>query len=98
MKYLTAFLACLALFLGFLYKTELKENENLELRLSLENANTKTLSKALEEQNKAFKALEVKQSLEPLSVERVQKVFLKDTSCQSELEAYKSLFLELGKN
>ncbi|PZT48183.1 hypothetical protein B6S12_05020 [Helicobacter valdiviensis] len=86
------------LVVGFFYKGALQENQRLEMALKIELSNTKILNEALEAQNEAYRALEVKSSKPPPTLNTIKEIYIKDKTCQSELEAYKSLFLELGKS
>lgn len=91
-------LVILSSFLFFKNYTLTLENENLRLKSLHLNSQVETFSKKLIEQNKAIE--EIKIELKPKEVLkevlRVDKVFIKDESCQSELNAYKELFNILG--
>ena len=82
----------------------------LSLQISAKNSEIKTLKFDLEKakfelfkcdknlkiQNKAIKELEIKGApKEPLNLEKIKKIYIKDESCQSKLKAYKELFDEI---
>lgn len=82
----------------------------LSLQISAKNSEIKTLKFELEKakfelfecdknlkiQNKAIKELEIKGApKEPLNLEKIKKIYIKDQSCVAELEAYKRLFDEI---
>lgn len=79
----------------FLNKIYLKNSEIKELKNSLLEAKFELFKcdKSLERQNEAIKKLEIKGEVkEPLEVQKIRKVFIKDRSCEGELNAYKKLF------
>lgn len=80
---------------GWLYKGALGEIANLEASLQIERENTTTLKVAMDKQNEAIKALEVKAT--QVNTSAVDKIIIKDSSCESKLQGYKELFKELGK-
>ena len=88
--------AC-ALGLWFLYSSAVRENAELNSKLQLEITNKETLKEALNKQNEQIKALQVTKSSEPETIKEVEKIVLKDKSCESELQGYKNIFKELGK-
>lgn len=82
----------------------------LSLQISAKNSEIKTLKFELEKakfelfecdknlkiQNKAIKELEIKGApKEPLNLEKIKKIYIKDESCVAELKAYKELFDEI---
>lgn len=82
----------------------------LSLQISAKNSEIKTLKFELEKakfelfecdknlkiQNKAIKELRIKGTpKEPLNLEKIKKIYIKDESCVAELEAYKRLFDEI---
>lgn len=73
-----------------------KETEILRIKDEMIELNGKNAvcNAFLENQNIKIKSLELKkQQSKPLAeVERVKKITIKDSSCQSELKAYKELF------
>lgn len=76
-----------------------KENEILRLKELHSQSELEGLELKLKEQNEAISKvrLDLKNKNEALvEVSKVQKVFLKDTSCESELFSYKELFNILG--
>lgn len=81
--------------IGWLYKNALSEIANLEASLQIERENTTTLKMAIDKQNSAIKALEVKAT--QVNTSAVDKITIKDSSCEAELRGYKDLFKELGK-
>ncbi|EAJ6341477.1 hypothetical protein E5I25_08205 [Campylobacter coli] len=95
-----AFFVLIAL-CGFLYLKNnalALENENLKLKSLHLNSQIDAFSNKLIEQNKAIDKLKLdlkpKETLK--EVLKVDKVFIKDKSCESELKAYKELFNILG--
>ena len=80
---------------GWLYKGALSEIASLEASLQIAQGNTAILQESLQKQNEAFKALEVKATQRDTSA--VDKIIIKDSSCEAELKGYKQLFKELGK-
>ena len=90
---LSLFLALLLV--GWLYKSALSEIAELEAGLQIQKGNTALLQESLQKQNEAFKALEVKATQRDTSA--VDKIIIKDSSCEAELQGYKELFKELGK-
>ena len=80
---------------GWLYKGALGEIANLEASLQIERENTTTLKVAMDKQNEAIKALRVEKTHKDTSA--VDKIVVKDSSCESKLQGYKELFKELGK-
>lgn len=90
---LSLFLALLLV--GWLYKGALSEIAELEASLQIEKGNTALLQESLQKQNEAFKALEVKAT--KVNTSAVDKIIIKDSSCEAKLQGYKELFMELGK-
>lgn len=90
---LSLFLALLLV--GWLYKSALSEIAELEAGLQIQKGNTALLQESLQKQNEAFKALEVKAT--QVNTSAVDKIIIKDSSCESKLQGYKELFKELGK-
>lgn len=91
-------LIALSSFLFFKNHTLTLENENLKLKSLHLNSEINVFKDKLKEQNKAIEKLKL--DLKPKEVLKevlkVDKVFIKDESCQSELNAYKELFNILG--
>ena len=81
--------------IGWLYKNTLSEIANLEASLQIERENTTTLKMAIDKQNSAIKALEVKAT--QVNTSAVDKITIKDSSCEAELQGYKALFKALGQ-
>lgn len=80
---------------GWLYKGALGEIASLEASLQIARENTTTLKVAIDKQNNAIKALEVKAT--QVNTSAVDRIIIKDSSCEAELQGYKALFKELGK-
>lgn len=81
--------------IGWLYKSALSEIANLEASLQIERENTTTLKMAIDKQNSAIKALEVKAT--QVNTSAIDKITIKDSSCEAELQGYKALFKALGQ-
>ena len=81
--------------IGWLYKNALSEIANLEASLQIERENTTTLKMAINKQNEAIKALEVKAT--QVNTSAIDKITIKDSSCEAELQGYKALFKALGQ-
>ena len=81
--------------IGWLYKNALSEIANLEASLQIERENTTTLKMAINKQNSAIKALEVKAT--QVNTSAIDKITIKDSSCEAELQGYKALFKALGQ-
>lgn len=79
----------------FLYKGALQENALLKANLELEKANTQNLKLSLEKQNQALKQLQVKATQKDTT--KIDRIVVKDSSCEAVLQGYKELFKELGK-
>lgn len=80
---------------GYLYKSALSDIANLEASLQIERDNTTTLKMAIDKQNEAIKALRVKAT--QVNTSAVDKIVIKDSSCEAELQGYKALFKALGQ-
>lgn len=80
---------------GFLYKNALSEIANLEASLQIERESTTALKVAIDKQNNAIKALEVKAT--QVNTSAVDRIIIKDSSCEAELQGYKALFKALGQ-
>lgn len=81
--------------IGWLYKNALSEIANLEASLQIERENTTTLKMAIDKQNSAIKALEVKAT--QVNTSAIDRIVIKDSSCEAELQGYKALFKALGQ-
>lgn len=81
--------------IGWLYKNALSEIANLEASLQIERENTTTLKMAIDKQNSAIKALEVKAT--QVNTSAIDRITIKDSSCEAELQGYKALFKALGQ-
>ena len=83
-------------FIFWLYVGSKEEIAGLKKDLQLSKANVVALQEAIDKQNLAIKALEVKASNPPKEIEIIKEIKLKDSSCEAELRGYKKLFKELG--
>ena len=85
-------LACICgLWIGFL-KNDIKELESETLTLKVQN---KECELNLVKQNSAILALKNEISNKNINsdkIEEVKKIYIKDSSCEAELKAYKELF------
>lgn len=81
--------------LGWLYKGALDEIANLNANLQIEQSNTHLLKQAIAKQNQALKQLEVKATQKDTTT--IDRIVVKDSSCEAQLQGYKELFKELGK-
>ena len=84
-------------FIFWLYVGSKEEIAGLKKDLQLSKANVVALQEAIDKQNLAIKALEVKASKPPKEIEIIKEIKLKDSSCEAELSGYKKLFKELGR-
>lgn len=84
-------------FIFWLYVGAKEEIAGLKKDLQLSKANVVALQEAIDKQNLAIKALEVKASKPPKEIEVIKEIKLKDSSCEAELRGYKKLFKELGR-
>lgn len=66
-----------------------------DLELQQTTLNLDTLNLALQKQNKALESLKVQKTQKDTSA--VDRITLKDSSCEAELRGYKDLFKELGR-
>lgn len=95
---LSLFVALLSLLIVFLTGQNAKLKEQLgiaQLEIAVKTDNQNKLLESLEKQNDAFKALKVSQT--QANTQGIEKITLKDSTCQAELKAYKELFKELSK-
>ena len=83
-------------FIFWLYVGSKEEIAGLKKDLQLSKANVVALQEAIDKQNLAIKALEVKASKPPKEIEIIKEIKLKDSSCEAELMGYKKLFKEMG--
>lgn len=83
-------------FIFWLYVGSKEEIAGLKKDLQLSKANVVALQEAIDKQNLAIKALEVKASKPPKEIEIIKEIKLKDSSCEAELRGYKKLFKEMG--
>ncbi|VEJ07433.1 Uncharacterised protein [Helicobacter pullorum] len=84
-------------FIFWLYVGAKEEIAGLKKDLQLSKANVVALQEAIDKQNLAIKALEVKASKPPKEIEVIKEIKLKDSSCEAELRGYKKLFKEMGR-
>ncbi|WP_278347976.1 hypothetical protein [Helicobacter pullorum] len=84
-------------FIFWLYVGSKEEIAGLKKDLQLSKANVVALQEAIDKQNLAIKALEVKASKPPKEIEVIKEIKLKDSSCEAELRGYKKLFKEMGR-
>lgn len=74
--------------------TSLKdEKTSLQTDLIKEKTNLKTCEDKMQEQNKKIEDMRVEVTYkEPEIIEKINNIYLKDKTCESELKAYKELF------
>lgn len=84
-------------FIFWLYVGAKEEIAGLKKDLQISKANVVALQEAIDKQNLAIKALEVKASKPPKEIEVIKEIKLKDSSCEAELRGYKKLFKEMGR-
>ncbi len=74
--------------------TSLKdEKTSLQTDLIKEKTNLKTCKDKMQEQNKKIEDMRVEVTYkEPEIIEKINNIYLKDKTCESELKAYKELF------
>lgn len=84
-------------FIFWLYVGAKEEIAGLKKDLQLSKSNVVALQEAIDKQNLAIKALEVKASKPPKEIEVIKEIKLKDSSCEAELRGYKKLFKEMGR-
>lgn len=79
-----------------LFNLYFKNNEIQELNLSLAISKTQFFEcdETLKKQNAAIKNMELKRPFEPPDTGKIEKIYVKDKTCESELKAYKRLFDE----
>lgn len=98
----TVLIVALGLSLAFIHFSKeaeiktLKDEKIVTLqKLDLANDNLKKCDAKVDEQNKKIEDMKVEVTyIEPKSIEKVKNVFIKDSTCESELKAYKELFNE----
>ncbi len=95
--YSSIILLVFLIILGNLYNNSLKELGSKETEIILYKSQIQSLRISLDKQNKLIKSLEVKESKKPKEIETIKNIYVKDTTCNSQLEAYKKLFKELGR-
>ena len=83
------------IFALWLYKNALREISVLEVENQTMYANVKNLVGVLDEQNQAIMDLEVKETKRDLK--SIEKITIKDKTCESLLQGYKEIFKELSK-
>lgn len=79
-----------------LFNLYFKNNEIQELNLSLAIAKTQFFEcdETLKKQNATIKNMELKRPFEPPDTGKIEKIYVKDKTCEGELKAYKRLFDE----
>ena len=82
-------------FIFWLYNSALKEISQLETNIQIKEQNIIQLDSALTEQNKRIKELEVFKT--KVNTDSVDRITIKDNTCESKLKGYLELFKELGK-
>lgn len=90
-----AILSVLCFCLWQVYEIKVSDIAKLEAEKQVLLNNEKELLSAIDKQNNLIKELQVKETLVDNS--KILEIYAKDESCEAELEAYKSLFKELGK-
>ncbi len=90
-----AILSFLCFYLWQVYEIKVSDIAKLEAEKQVLLNNEKELLSAIDKQNNLIKELQVKETLVDNS--KILEIYAKDESCEAELEAYKSLFKELGK-
>lgn len=90
-----AILSFLCFYLWQIYELKVSEIAKLEAEKQVLLSSEKKLLGAIDRQNNLIKELQVKETL--IDNSKLLEVYVKDESCEAELEAYKSLFKELGK-
>ena len=98
----TVLIVALGLSLAFIHFSKEAENKTLKdekiailKKLDLANDNLKKCEAKVNEQNQKIEDMKVEVTyIEPKSIEKVKNVFIKDSTCESELKAYKELFNE----
>lgn len=94
-------LGCIAILLflcsslWWFYEGKTREIAKLKAEKLILLQNEKALQEAIEKQNNMLKELEVKETL--IDNSKLLGIQIRDESCEAQLEAYKSLFRELGK-
>lgn len=73
-----------------------KNDKIQELNLSLAISKTQLFEcdETLKKQNAAIKNMELKRPFEPPDTGKIEKIYVKDRTCEGELKAYKRLFDE----
>lgn len=68
--------------------------QRLELSLTIAKTEFFECEKTLENQNAAIKNMKLKKPFEPPDTGKIEKIYIKDRTCEGELKAYKRLFDE----
>lgn len=68
--------------------------QRLELSLTIAKTEFFECDETLKKQNAAIKNMELKRPFEPPDTGKIEKIYVKDKTCESELKAYKRLFDE----
>lgn len=84
----------IAFYQNFQIRAKNKEIAELSDKILLCNNKFTLCDAYLQKQNAAIKDLKLKKSFEPTDTSKIEKIFIKDKTCESELNAYKRLFDE----
>ena len=68
--------------------------QRLELSLTIAKTEFFECDETLKKQNAAIKNMELKRPFEPPDTGKIEKIYIKDQTCEGELKAYKRLFDE----
>lgn len=68
--------------------------QRLELSLTISKTQLFECDEKLKNQNTAIKNMELKRPFEPPDTGKIEKIYVKDRTCEGELKAYKRLFDE----
>ena len=83
--YSSIILLVFLIILGNLYNSSLKELGSKETEIILYKSQIQALRISLDKQNKLIKSLEVKESKKPKEIETIKNIYVKDTTCNSQL-------------
>lgn len=73
----------------------LRDKASLQEDLIKEKTNFQACSNKLQEQNEKIENMKVEVTYqEPLQVEKIKNIYIRDSTCEAELKAYKELFYE----
>lgn len=68
--------------------------QRLELSLTISKTQFFECDETLKKQNAAIKNMELKKPFKPPDTGKIEKIYIKDQTCEGELKAYKRLFDE----